>query len=197
MNIPSKICLMCGTIFYKRNNCSKQKWNNTKYCSIICKYQSKRNKPQDVWKKIDIKSGDDWWRCWEWLGSKYKDGYGRIKINQLSYLAHRLVYEQIYGNIPIGLYVCHTCNNPSCCNPNHLYGGTSKDNMNQKVREGRQAKGKQCFSNVKLTDEEVLKIRRLYSIKEYTQRKLGEIFGVCQAEISMIVNNKKWKYLLG
>ena len=226
MNIPSKICLMCGTIFYKSILRSKKDWDKTKCCSTICAGQFKRNKPEDVWKKIDIKSDDDWWRCWEWMGGLFNSGYGAFSILHKSYRVHRIVYEQTIGPIPDGLLVCHSCDNPSCCNPNHLWLGTSKDNVVDREQKGRGKRlcgiqhpffNKHCSEETKkkisialkhlnegeksgqskLTEEDVLEIREMFSTGKYYQWELGEIFGVCQAEISMIVNNKKWKYLLG
>jgi len=156
-----------------------------------------QNTIQDVWKKIDIKYGDDWWRCWEWMGIKNKQGYGLFTIKHKQYLAHRITYKSIYGEIPDGLFVLHKCDNPSCCNPNHLWIGTHQDNMNDMVFKKRQ---RSLFGekhrNAKLTNKDVLKIRELYSTGEYYQAELGRMFGVYKGEICDIVHNKIWKHLL-
>jgi hypothetical protein len=72
--------------------------------------------------------------CWEWQGRIYGDGYGRF----LGYLAtHRLAYYFTTGVDPEELLVCHHCDNPPCCNPDHLFLGTHADNMRDMVQKGR------------------------------------------------------------
>lgn len=68
-------------------------------------------------------------------------GYGKIRINKKVNLVHRLSYEEYVGDIPEGMFVCHTCDNPPCFNPDHLFVGTPDDNMKDMVSKGRQALG--------------------------------------------------------
>lgn len=74
--------------------------------------------------------------CWEWLGVKDANGYGVFSSKTLPRLAHRAVWTALKGEITIGLFICHKCNNPSCCNPAHLYVGTHQDNMNDRACNG-------------------------------------------------------------
>jgi len=145
----------------------------------------------NIWNRIDVRNEDD---CWNWMRCKDKKGYGIIGLNNKSCRVNRFIYKEIYGSIPEGLLVCHKCNNPSCCNPNHLYVGTHADNMKQMVDDGRSGKGENN-GYVKLTGRDILKIRYLFSTGEYSQRELGEMFGVVQVNISRIVNNKIWKHI--
>jgi len=91
------------------------------------------------WNKVDRTSNPNC--CWEWTANKLKQRYGRFSIGKKHILAHRFSYELHYGKIPDGLDVLHTCDNPPCVNPNHLYLGTQQDNANDMVAKNRQAKG--------------------------------------------------------
>jgi hypothetical protein len=69
--------------------------------------------------------------CWLWMGSRTTLGYGRLG----DWYIHRLVFEQEVG--PATEHVLHSCDNPPCCNPSHLFFGTQADNMQDAHRKGR------------------------------------------------------------
>jgi hypothetical protein len=86
------------------------------------------------WKKV-IKGKED--ECWLWIGVINKGGYGRISIKEKSILIHRFSYELHKGKIPNGLYVLHSCDNPPCCNPKHLWLGTLSENTQDMWNKNR------------------------------------------------------------
>ncbi|MBU4154394.1 MAG: HNH endonuclease [Proteobacteria bacterium] len=150
---------------------------------------SKIHNMEYVWNYINKKNENG---CWNWT-KQLVDGYGAIQINCKAYKAHRVVYELTYDLIPDGMHVLHSCDNRKCCNPKHLFLGTNKDNVNDKVKKDRQAKGEDNHS--KLTEEQVLEIRRLYSLGNYSQKKLAKMFGVGHTIIGNIILRKKWKHI--
>lgn len=75
--------------------------------------------------------------CWLWTGSLQTQGYGNIEIKGKRLLPHRIAYILHKGEIPQGLSVCHHCDIPKCCNPEHLFLGTAADNTNDATQKGR------------------------------------------------------------
>ena len=75
--------------------------------------------------------------CWPWIGAKDKLGYGKLNVNGKYLRAHALAYQRAKGAIPDGQEIMHLCNNPNCCNPNHLAAGSRSENMQYMVASGR------------------------------------------------------------
>src|SRR6266568_5052152 len=120
------VCLCCSKTF--RVKLSRARYGRGKYCSNDCQYASMRIPDTELLSYVDRREPDD---CWEWTGKRNKLGYGwtsSIRGTSLSQLAHRRVYEILVEPIPSGLLCLHRCDNPPCCNPNHLFLGTHQDN---------------------------------------------------------------------
>jgi hypothetical protein len=93
---------------------------------------------------VNEKSG-----CWDWCASLTTTGYGQIYVDGKKMKAHRWSYAHFIGDIPLGLFVCHSCDNRSCVNPEHLWLGTASDNNNDARRKGRLHYGDDHWSRVK------------------------------------------------
>ncbi|MNQ21497.1 hypothetical protein D3C85_346200 [compost metagenome] len=139
--------------------------------------------------------------CILWAGCKSTTGYGLVRHNGKCARAHRVAYCR-YNGLSLsdigGLCVMHTCDTPSCVNPDHLRLGTHKDNMSDKVSKGRnvQVKGEEQGSS-KLTDEAVREILDLYvkSHREYGASALSRLYGVHPSTVNRIVAGNSWAHI--
>jgi len=131
--------------------------------------------------------------CWIWDAGKMPSGYGHFKFNGKTLKAHRIAWSLKHGEIPKGMQILHKCDIPSCVNPDHLFLGTHTDNMRDKVRKGRQTKGRGHWSN-KLTESQVLEIKERLG-KGERQEAIAEQFGLCQATVSQIKLGRAWGWL--
>jgi len=147
------------------------------------------------WAKVD-KSGD----CWEWTACKNSDGYGLLAVGlkaRRSKGAHRFSWEIHFGHIPDGMCVCHSCDNPSCVNPNHLFIASHADNMADMARKGRGVRSGlkgELHGGVKLTENQVVMIRA----SRAEGRKLTDIaneYGVTFQLISRICLRQLWGHI--
>jgi len=150
--------------------------------------------------------------CWLWVASKNANGYGVFWVSKKNVYAHRYCWTTFNGEIPKGKVICHSCDTPSCVNPDHLFISTQKGNLEDMVLKNRSAKGEKHRSakyphlilkgeqigNSKLKASEVEEIRKSYqpgkpNVKsEFSLSGLAKKYGVCHEQISRIINNKRW-----
>lgn len=145
------------------------------------------------WGRVDKRGEDD---CWNWTGCVSR-GYGIIHAWGKYQRVPRVSYQMFKGEIPDGMFVCHTCDNPLCINPKHLFVGTPKDNMQDMIRKGRKVICPGESNGVaKLTSEEAIKI---YLLKDsgMSQIEVGKMFGVGFRTISEIWLQHQWKTVTG
>lgn len=163
--------------------------------------------PDKFLTKVNITS-----TCWIWKAAKTKNGYGIFTVDRKNVYAHRFCWSVFNGEISKGNVICHSCDNPSCVNPEHLFISTQKGNMQDMISKNRSAKGENHRSakhpelvlrgeeigNSKLKTSEVEQIRKLYRPgrpgvrSEFSLSGLAKKYGVCHQQISRIINNERW-----
>lgn len=144
------------------------------------------------WSKVEQRDG----ACWPWLSWRNARGYGKFMLNGRSQTAHRVAYELTHGPIPIGLCVMHSCDNPPCCNPQHLRLGTHAENMRDRDQKGRIGYRPRGTKNprARLTDPEVLTIRARHANGE-SVRALSRTLGFGRNTIRNVVHRLTWTHI--
>lgn len=145
-----------------------------------------------IWPRTE-RTGD----CWEWQGAITAGGYGMIKLgprHSPNFYVHRLVFEAFNGRIPDGAFICHRCDNPRCCRPEHLFLGDARINNRDKASKGR-GKGP-CLGGeknpaAKLSESEVAEIRAALAGGK-TGVEVARRFGVSPTTISDINTGRTW-----
>lgn len=173
---PSQMCDHCGK--------STELSARHRYCSDGCA----------LWARVLRQGPDD---CWPWTGSVNSMGYGQLRRNGRAVYAHRLAYSLEYGWVE-GLSVCHSCDNPVCCNPRHHFLGTQADNMADMARKGRgggTSPSGDDSPNRKLSSIEVKEIRELARSGTISQAQIAARFGVKQPTVNCIVRRRTWRHL--
>lgn len=135
--------------------------------------------------------------CWFWTGYIRDDGYGNFPLRKtVVHRAHRIAYAIGVGPIPAGMVVCHRCDTRACVRPDHLFLGTQLDNIADRNAKNRQAKGI-AHPAAKLTDDDVVEIRRRYAVGSVSQHELAAEYGINNAGICRIVRRKIWTHVGG
>ena len=148
---------------------------------------------EKFWSKVG-KEGPD--NCWFWLSSCDSKGYGKVRFYKRNRLSHRVAWEIVRGSInDRWLFVCHSCDNRLCCNPNHLFLGTAKDNAMDMARKGRVGRSNMpgwMNGNARLNPEDVAEMKRLRS-DGHTLASIGKRFGVTSSHVGNIYHGRKWR----
>jgi hypothetical protein len=131
--------------------------------------------------------------CWNWVAAKDRDGYGLLTHHRGKQIrAHRASYEFHVAKISVGLLVCHSCDNPSCINPNHLFVGTSKENTRDMLDKNRRPvlRGER-HPNAKLTNDQVTQIKQLRS-ENRLLKDIANQFNISFQTVSSITKGTTW-----
>jgi hypothetical protein len=145
--------------------------------------------------------------CWLWLGRVDQDGYGLCCRDGHDRRAHRVAWIELYGPIPAGLCVCHTCDTPGCVRPSHLFLATQAENRRDCVLKGRHSTGDNHGSHKhperfrgennarsKLTEDAVAEMREL-ARQGMKRSDLAQAFGIGWSQTDRIVRGLAWKHL--
>lgn len=129
--------------------------------------------------------------CWPWL-KRHTTTWGRFRIWRRPYSAARVAYYIHHRIDPAENCVCHTCDNPICVNPAHLFLGTHADNMRDKMQKGRHVSSAgEKHGMHKLNEDQVRLIRKSTG----SQRAIAKQFGISQRQVFSILHNQSWKHL--
>lgn len=154
-----------------------------------------RNILERIWLYIEVKGPDE---CWPWTSST-RNGYGVLQTLHVKpgprrkRLAHRIAFYLSTGTDPLDLKVCHSCDNPPCCNPRHLFLGTSIDNRMDCVHKKRHNFG-ETHGRHRLTETDVSAIRKLHE-SGMSSIKIAAHFCVAHSTIREITRGATWKHL--
>lgn len=195
--MATKTCRYCKQVF----SLFPSRVSYTVYCSKKCRsadaadyHVNMERIAERFWSYVDKSGGPD--ACWPWTGARIA-GYGVYGAGKRGRVrAARFACELVGKKIPNDLLACHKCDNPPCCNPCHIFAGTSLDNNRDMVRKGRAAdfRGEKC-GHAKLTEDDVRRIRAEYASGNIFQEELAERYGVSEGAISGILRRKNWKHV--
>ena len=177
----------CGNPHYGRGLC-KRDYQRARDAGTLENHKRTLAKPDDA---LDARLRNIGWTvtesgCWEFNGSKDGDGYGQMSINRgRPWKAYRVAYEAWVKVPEPNVDICHTCDNPPCINPAHLFEGSRKVNMLDAVSKGRNIHGERMPTH-KLTDAQVAEIRERYAAGGVMQKELAREYGVTQSHVSYV-----------
>jgi hypothetical protein len=172
------------------------------------------------WAGVDKSGGPD--ACWEWRRGRSTEGYGVFCIARRQFRSNRAALMLTIGSLPDGDGALHKCDNPPCCNPAHLYPGDVRQNVADRDGRGRGACGARCIpkrllrgdehpsrvhperrprgeahGNAKLSDEQVVEMRRLYAAGRITADAIASRYSISKDQLGRIVSGRAWRHVGG
>lgn len=199
-NVPA--CSVCGKLIASQQGRSRAKLRGYGYCSQKCEASAKTSRAQEnisirLLTSVEMRADDE---CWPFVGAKTTGGYGAFycrlpgEKRARPHTASRLMYMVLNGPISRDAHVCHSCDNPICCNPGHLWLGSHGDNMADMAQKGRTRKigfkGADHPAS-KLTANDVAAIRA----SSEPSTALAERYGVTASNIHRIKTRRTWRHV--
>lgn len=189
-----KICCVkeCNSPVKAKGFCGAHYRKFRKYgdATVVKMVQLHGMTPAERWAHYTDKSDG----CWLWNGYKDPHGYGRLNIDGIPILAHRLGWELVNGPIPAGKYLCHSCDTPACVSPAHMFVGDPADNSIDMWTKGRARPGHVAGEKhgcAKLTDDQVREIRKSVGASHV----VGEKYGISGRQVRAIRNREAWTHI--
>lgn len=191
-------CDQCGTIFETAYRMNATRAERAKYCSRACYWTARRAsaKPADhrFWQLVDRRGPDE---CWPWRGHRRQLGYGWFNLNGRPTNASRAAYILLHGPLASDQFVCHSCDNPPCCNPAHLWLGTAAENNRDRELKGRGRRGVppkgEAHPSARLSRAQALEAYH----SSLPAATLAARWGVTSAAIYNIRAGKSWAHATG
>jgi hypothetical protein len=198
-------CEVCGAeIVY--NHQRTRRWNErARWCRLEC-YRTQVSKDalnarhttriRKFWGLVAVRDASE---CWLWSGqrtrSKYRKTYGKFYagVGKGMVYAHRYAYELTNGQIPDGLFVCHTCDVCECVNPSHLFLGTIQDNVTDMTNKRRHCYGERVSGAI-LNRDMVLRIRELRG-SGMTYAEIGRSMGIKVPTVGLVIRGGSWRHI--
>lgn len=185
-----KTCRQCGEIMHRRRRESVVSWNVREFCGRACKGLARSG---DVSARFwGMVAQDPITGCWPWQGERCEKGYGRFHARGRKWRAHRFAWEITHGEQLGERIVLHHCDNPPCCNPEHLRAGTPADNNADMLAKGRDRHFVGTENpRAKLSDQDVRDIRA----SDAPLPALAERYGVSKSVVCNVRLGKTWKHV--
>lgn len=133
--------------------------------------------------------------CWEWTGA-IKEGYGIFSVNHKDKLAHRLMYEKYKGKIPQGMNICHTCDNPKCVNPEHLWVGSQAENVADMMKKRRGLKSFGSNHHFSTITDEIAREIKTKLRDGMTIKQVHMILGASYRVVQHIHAETTWRHIV-
>lgn len=133
--------------------------------------------------------------CWLWTASTNQDGYGRLKIKGRMVQSHRFSWELHCGRIPYGACVLHKCDTPRCVNPEHLFIGDRKLNMQDMAAKGRQRGPRGEDHHRAKLNNNLVHLIRLYRLFGFSYSVIAYLLDINKTDVYSVVTGKSWSHV--
>ena len=191
-------CHHCGIPFIRPYRMNITRASRPQFCSQECVGRHAEAKAEQrfasrFWSRVN-RGADN--ACWPWTGRTDSNGYGRIDWKGKPQLAHRVAFFLSNPDADPECNACHDCDNPPCCNPSHLWGGSQSENvadMDFKGRRKNSTRRGEASNKAKLTAEQAAEIFR----SPESNTVLGRRFGVTATAVALIKKGRNWAHVTG